>query len=102
MEIHGPNGWDAKTRQIDSAQPYTCMECVGQFKIDYVNRGKRLRDTVEMDSVEYMHITCALMLLQIHLKKRLNLLPFLNSLHADLYNGMDGRMEVKQKERMED
>ena len=32
MEIHGPNGWDAKTIQIDSAQPYVCMECAGQFK----------------------------------------------------------------------
>jgi len=58
--------------------------------------------TVEMDDVEYMHITCALMLLQIHLKKRPNLLPFLNSLHADLYAGVDGRMAVKQKERIEE
>ena len=56
---------------------------------------------VKMDSVEYMHLTCALMLLQLHLKKRPNLLPFLDTLHADLYKGMDGRMEVKQKERLE-
>ena len=56
---------------------------------------------VEMDSVEYMHITCALMLLQLHLKKRPKLLPFLDTLHADLYAGMDGRMVVKQRERLE-
>ena len=56
---------------------------------------------VEMDSVEYMHIVCALTLLQWHLKKRPKLLPFLNTLHTDLYNGMDGRMVVKQRERLE-
>jgi|SRR3972149_10035836 len=32
LEIHGPNGWNTKTRQIDSAQPYACMECAEQFK----------------------------------------------------------------------
>ena len=56
---------------------------------------------VEMDGVEYTHITCALMLLQWHLKKRPKLLPFLDTLHADLYDGMDDRMTVKQKERLE-
>ena len=37
MEIHGPNGWDAKTRQIDSAQPYVCMECAADFET-YIKR----------------------------------------------------------------
>ena len=57
---------------------------------------------IEMDSVEYMHLTCALMLLQWHLKKRPKLLPYLDTLHADLYEGMDGRMAVKQQERLEE
>src|SRR3990172_64696 len=33
MEIHGPNGWDSKTKQIDSTQPYVCIECAEQFKV---------------------------------------------------------------------
>ena len=69
------------------------------MKIDWQTTDKV---TIEMDSVEYMHIICSLMLLQLHLKERPKLLPFLDTLHKDLYDGMDGRMEVKQKERMEE
>jgi len=54
-----------------------------------------------MDAIEYTHIICALMHLQIHLKKRPKLLPLLNTLHADLYSGMNSRTTVKQKERKE-
>ena len=55
MEIHGPDGWDEKTRQVNSAQPYACMGCVGQFRafplknyhthpnklIDFIKEGKK-------------------------------------------------------------
>ena len=32
MEIHGSDGASNAVRQIDSAQPYVCMECAEQFK----------------------------------------------------------------------
>ena len=32
MEIHGSNGASNAVRQIDSAQPYVCMECAEQFR----------------------------------------------------------------------
>lgn len=32
MEIHGDNGALNRTKDIDSAQPYCCMECAGQFE----------------------------------------------------------------------
>src|SRR3972149_7025050 len=47
MEIHGDNGALNRVKDIDSSQPYACMECVGQFRIDYANN-RRLRDTVHL------------------------------------------------------
>ena len=32
MEIHGDNGAINRVKDIDSAQPYVCMECAGQFR----------------------------------------------------------------------
>ena len=32
MEIHGDDGALDRTMDIDSSQPYACMECVGQFR----------------------------------------------------------------------
>ena|SRR4030067_1865656 len=32
MEIHGSNGALNNVKDIDSSQPYACMECAGQFK----------------------------------------------------------------------
>lgn len=32
MEIHGSNGALNRVKDIDSAQPYVCMECAGQFR----------------------------------------------------------------------
>jgi len=32
MEIHGSDGALNRVKDIDSAQPYVCMECAGQFK----------------------------------------------------------------------
>lgn len=31
MEIHGPTGWEDAVKEIDSAQPYVCMECAKGF-----------------------------------------------------------------------
>ena len=47
LEIHGSNTALNSVKDIDSAQPYVCMECVGQFRIDYANN-RRLRDTVHL------------------------------------------------------
>ena len=33
MEIHGSNGALNRVKDIDSAQPYVCMECAEQFYI---------------------------------------------------------------------
>ena len=33
MEIHGSNGASNAIRQIDSAQPYVCIECAEQFEV---------------------------------------------------------------------
>ena len=46
MEIHGSNGALNRVKDIDSNQPYVCMECVGQFRINYDANYKWLRDTV--------------------------------------------------------
>ena len=48
LEIHGSDGALNRVKVIDSAQPYVCMECAGQFRIDYVNRNKRLKDTIHL------------------------------------------------------
>src|SRR3989304_2588210 len=41
MEIHGDNGALNRVKDIDSAQPYVCMECVGQFRtISWDNSGR--------------------------------------------------------------
>ena len=32
LEIHGSNGAMNRVKDIDSAQPYACMECAGQFR----------------------------------------------------------------------
>ena len=32
LEIHGSDGALNRIKDIDSAQPYVCMECAGQFK----------------------------------------------------------------------
>ena len=32
LEIHGSNGALNRVKDIDSAQPYVCMECAGQFR----------------------------------------------------------------------
>ena len=47
LEIHGSNGALNRVEDIDSSQPYACMECVKQFRIDYANN-RRLRDTVHL------------------------------------------------------
>ena len=33
LEIHGSNGALNRVKDIDSSQPYVCMECAGQFCI---------------------------------------------------------------------
>jgi len=33
LEIHGSNGAINRVKDIDSAQPYACMECAGQFEV---------------------------------------------------------------------
>src|SRR3990172_8116444 len=38
MEIHGSNGASNAVRQIDSAQPYVCMECVSDFETYTLSR----------------------------------------------------------------
>ena len=48
LEIHGSDGALNRVKDIDSEQPYVCMECAGQFKVDYVNRSKRLKDTIHL------------------------------------------------------
>jgi len=48
LEIHGSDGALNRVKDIDSSQPYVCMECAGQFKVDYVNRSKRLKDTIHL------------------------------------------------------
>jgi len=42
MEIHGSNGALNRVKDIDSSQPYVCMECAGQFGavIQTPNKGK--------------------------------------------------------------
>ena len=32
LEIHGDNGAINRVKDIDSSQPYVCMECAAQFK----------------------------------------------------------------------
>ena len=34
MEIHGSNGALNRVKDIDSSQPYACMECYEQFQSD--------------------------------------------------------------------
>ena len=54
LEIHGSNGALNRVKDIDSAQPYVCMECAGQFEvrpkmkpftvfklIDFIKEGKK-------------------------------------------------------------
>ena len=48
LEIHGSDGALNRVKDIDSSQPYVCMECAGQFRIDYVYRNKRLKDTIHL------------------------------------------------------
>ena len=38
MEIHGSDGASNAVKQIDSAQPYACMECTGEFEVTIDNR----------------------------------------------------------------
>src|SRR3990172_3278263 len=33
MEIHGSDGALGRVKDIDSSQPYVCMECVGHFEV---------------------------------------------------------------------
>src|SRR3972149_574207 len=54
MEIHGSDGASNAVRQIESAQPYVCMECVEQFRtISWDNKGridrKRLTDFIRAE-----------------------------------------------------
>src|SRR3989304_5707991 len=35
MEIHGSNGALNRVKDIDSSQPYVCMECACQFKANH-------------------------------------------------------------------
>ena len=37
LEIHGSNGALNRIKDIDSAQPYVCMECVGEFEVTLDN-----------------------------------------------------------------
>lgn len=32
LEIHGPKGGSDNTRDIDSSQPYACMECASKIR----------------------------------------------------------------------
>ena len=48
IEIHGSEGAFNRVKDIDSAQPYVCMECAEQFRIDYVCHNKRLKDTIHL------------------------------------------------------
>ena len=54
LEIHGSNGALNRVKDIDSSQPYVCMECVGQFEVrpkmrsftvyrltDFIKEGKK-------------------------------------------------------------
>ena|SRR3990172_8138703 len=54
LEIHGSNGAINRVKDIDSSQPYICMECVGQFEVrpkmrsftvyrltDFIKEGKK-------------------------------------------------------------
>ena len=51
MEIHGSNGALNRVKDIDSAQPYVCMECTEQFEVDrIVNKclvNRRLMDFIK-------------------------------------------------------
>src|SRR3990167_5916256 len=54
LEIHGSDGALNRVKDIDSSQPYVCMECVGQFEVrpkmrsftvyrltDFIKEGKK-------------------------------------------------------------
>ena len=51
LEIHGSNGALNRIKDIDSSQPYVCMECAGQFEVDrIVNKclvNRRLMDFIK-------------------------------------------------------
>ena len=51
LEIHGDNGAFNRVKDIDSSQPYVCMECTEQFEVDrIVNKclvNRRLMDFIK-------------------------------------------------------
>jgi len=49
LEIHGSNGDLNSVKDIDSAQPYVCMECVSWFQAQILEPGYNHTNRTEFD-----------------------------------------------------